>query len=411
MGTGPARVVMAGPGPAFHFIGTHRGSAAPPQVRPSVWDRERAPQVDRLEIVGAHPEADGIAARCTMQLTVTHVIIREARHAVRLHDFNRNVLISGCHLYHNRGIGVFFDAVNLHQSNITGSHISYNAGGGVVVRGGSVFNIQIGNCDIESNMAPDAPPTANVLFDSTGGMLGEMAITGCTIQHNSKAPGCANIRMLGGGFERATAHAPAHSTREGYLTIAGNVLSDVSVNVHLKDVRGVILTGNTFYLGAEYDLLVEDSSHVVVGPNNFTLSARFEKSFSHVRGGVSFRDSRDCTVTGVHINGVRHHAAAVRLERCERMNITNATILDCAGTGLELQNTSLSHVSGCMIRDDRIQPNSAPALVVSGGAGNLITGNLLDRPARIADGAALSRDVVVIPRGTAITPAPPAKAN
>src|SRR5688572_30739564 len=101
----------------------------------------------------------------------------------------------------------------------------------------------------------------------------------------------------------------------------------------------------------------------------------YEHSFSHVRGGVTFRGSRDCTVTGLHINGVRHHAAAIRLEQCERMNITNASILDCAGAGLELLNTSLSRVSDCIIRDDRAKPNPEPALIVSGGAGNLITDN------------------------------------
>ena len=82
--------------------------------------------------------ANGIAARGTMQLTINRVVVREARHAIRLHGRNRNVLISDVHLYHNRGIGIFYDTVNLHQSNITGSHISYNAGGGVVVRGGDV---------------------------------------------------------------------------------------------------------------------------------------------------------------------------------------------------------------------------------------------------------------------------------
>jgi len=56
--------------------------------------------VTGLEIVGAHAEADGISAQGTMQLTITRVVVREARHGIRLHDRNRNVLISDCHLYH-----------------------------------------------------------------------------------------------------------------------------------------------------------------------------------------------------------------------------------------------------------------------------------------------------------------------
>ncbi|MGH7944064.1 MAG: glycosyl hydrolase family 28-related protein [Opitutaceae bacterium] len=89
-GDGTARIVMAGAGPAFQFIGTHDNSAAPGTFKPNVWERQRTPRVDGLEIVGAHPEADAIAAAGTMQLTITHVVVREARHAIRLHQRNRN---------------------------------------------------------------------------------------------------------------------------------------------------------------------------------------------------------------------------------------------------------------------------------------------------------------------------------
>jgi hypothetical protein len=400
---GAARVLMAGSGAAFQFIGTHAGSAAPESFKPNVWERQSTPRVDGLEIVGAHDEADGIAAKGTMQLTVTRVVIREARHAMHLHERNRNVLISDCHLYHNRGIGVFLDAVNLHQINITGSHISYNAGGGVVVRGiGNVRNLQIGNCDIESNMAPNAPATANVLIDSTGGAVGEIAITGCTIQHASNAPGSANIRVLGGGQTPATIRTPATPTNEGHVTITGNVLSDVRVNVHLQNARGVTITGNTFWVGFDHDLLVEDSSNVIVGPNNLDRNPLYISGGRDVvRGGVVFRRSRNCTVTGLQVNGTRHHDAAVLLESCERFNISGVTILDSDGVGLRLHDTTLSRVSGCLIRDDRPTSNLAPALVVSGGRGNSVIDNVLDRVAEISSSAALARGNEVVPRSGA----------
>lgn len=391
---GPARVVMAGAGPAFQFVGTHVGSAAPGTFKPEEWERQATPRVDGLEIIGAHAEADGISAQGTMQLTITRVVVREARHAIRLHGLNRNVLISDCHLYHNRGIGVFLDTVNLHQTNINGSHISYNAGGGVVVRGrgANVRNLQIGNCDIEANMAPGAPPTANVLIDSTGAAVGEIAITGCTIQHATNAPDSANIWLLGAGESPATARAPAAPTNEGNVTITGNVLSDVHVNVRLQHARGVTLTGNTFWVGHDADLVVEDSSHVIVGPNNFDRNPLYVwDGRDEVRGGVVFRRSRDCTVTGVQIDGVRHQAAALTLESCSRFNVTGVSILDSDGVGLRLQDTSLSRVSGCLIRDDRAAANAAPALVLAGGRGNSVVDNLLDRAAQIDSTAAMAR--------------------
>ncbi len=258
-GDGTARFVMTGPGPAFRFMGTHAGSAAPKDFRPGVWDRERAPQISGIEIVGAHPEAGGIESSGVMQLTVSHVVIRKVKHAIHLTNRNRNVLIDGCHLYENTGIGVFYDNVNLHQSNIVGCHISYNDGGGIVCRGGDVRNIHIGTCDIESNHGKNGPPTANILIDSTGGTSGiaEVAITGCTIQHNSESPDSANIRIIG---------TSKSAEREGYITISGNVISDVMTNVHLKNTRGLTLTGNTFWTGYDQDLLIENCASIVVGP-------------------------------------------------------------------------------------------------------------------------------------------------
>ncbi|MEZ5387013.1 MAG: glycosyl hydrolase family 28-related protein, partial [Prosthecobacter sp.] len=140
-GDGTARLVMEAAGPAIHFIGTHAGTAAPSTVKPEIWEQQRTPMVDGVEIVGAHAEADGIEATGTMQITLSRVVVRKCRHAVHLTERNRNVLISACHFYENSGVGVFYDNVNLHQSNIIGCHISYNAGGGIVSRGGNVRNV------------------------------------------------------------------------------------------------------------------------------------------------------------------------------------------------------------------------------------------------------------------------------
>src|SRR6478735_12041433 len=189
IGEGTARIVMAGRGPAFRFIGSHRGSAEPKTVKPETLEKERMPMVDGLEIVGGDDAADAIEATGTLQITITRCRISRVRHGIHLIERNRNVVIDGCHIYDCSGVGVFLDAVNLHQTNIIGSHISYCQGGGVVSRGGEVRNIQISGCDIESNMAPAGAATANVLLDSRGGSVAEIAISGCTLQHSTLAPG------------------------------------------------------------------------------------------------------------------------------------------------------------------------------------------------------------------------------
>ena len=375
VGTGTARIVMAGPGPAFQLVGTHFKSADPAGFEENVWLRQRMPLVEGIIIAGEHPEAIGIQAVGTMELTVTRVHVRGCLHAIHLVKNNRNVTIADCHLYENRGVGIYYDDVNLHQSNITGCHVSYNRGGGIVSRAGNVRNIQITGCDIECNMGPDDPPTANVLIDCTDSTAGtgEVAITGCTIQHNHPSPDSANIRILGGSKPSPR----LGRVREGHVTITGNVLSDVQVNVHLKDCRGVAVTGNTFWMGFRHNLLVEDCNSVVVGPNNFDRNPRYAYGTSlEARNSLVFRNCEDCTLTGLHVTNVWREPAGLLLQSCRRMNVTGCTVLDCDNVGLLLKNVADSRVSDCLIRDDRPGAKSTP-LKVTGGRGNMIVDNLL----------------------------------
>ncbi|NOX56715.1 MAG: hypothetical protein GXP27_20165 [Planctomycetes bacterium] len=379
---GVATLLMAGEGPAIRVVGTHFKSADPGGFRSEVWERQRMPLIDGLAIQGAHPRADGIEAVGTMQLTITRVQIRGVRHGIHLVKNNRNVIISDCHIYENSGVGIFYDNVNLHQSNIVGCHVSYNDEGGIVSRAGNVRNIHISGCDLESNMSPKKPPTANVLIDCRGSRYGtaEVAITGCTIQHNHASPGSANIRVIGLGEEWKKA-GRTERIRWGLVTITGNVLSDVQVNIHLKDCRGVVVTGNTAWRAYEQNLLVERCSNVVIGPNNFgRRSVRFDLGGSHsATNALVLRECRDSTLNGLHVTHVWGAQAGLLLENCRRVNVTNCTILDCDRVGLWLKEVKDSRVSGCLIRDDRSESQSLP-LRLTGGSGNMIVGNLLDGP-------------------------------
>jgi hypothetical protein len=353
-----ARVVMAGPGPAVRFVGTHGGTADPSTVRPEVWQRQRMPAVEGLSIEGAHAEADGIEAKGTMQLTVRGVHIRNCRHGIRLVERNRNVLIDACHIYENRGCGIYLDHVNLHQTNISASHI--------VVRGGEVRNVHINGCDIEANMAANGPATANVLLDCADGSLAEVAITGCTIQHTAKAPDSANIRILGRGFmERRGERLPFNC---GHVTIGDNVLSDVQTNIHLVGARGVTITGNTFWQGYAHNLLVEDSLQIVLGANLMERNPLYAYT-EEARNGVVFRGCQDCTIEGLHLHNVIDSEAGLVLDKCHRLHLVGCTILDCDKLGLLVRDTTQSQMDGCVIRDDRPEATSVPLKVV-GGEGN-----------------------------------------
>ncbi len=373
---GTATLIMAGPGPALRIVGTHGGTAAPKSFKPETW-AQRTPVVQGLEIVGAHAEADGVEANGTMQLTLSRLTIRECRHGIRLAVRNRNVVIADCHLYRNRGVGLFLDNVNLHQTNVTGCHISYNLGGGIVAVGGEVRNLHVGTCDIEANHDENGPPSANIFLDSTGGSIAEVAITGCTIQHTHKAPGSANIRIFGAGKDPSLLRREGREhTREGHVTIVGNVFSDVQVNLEVRQSRGVTVSANTFWEGFAHDLVVEDSQNVVITGNNFDRNPRYLVNGNGLaeKNGILLRRVADSAFSGNIVVGVHGHEAAVDVEDGTRLRITDNSILDCDGAALRLTRLSRSLATGNLLRDDRPTGLRGPGslLVVRQGEENRI---------------------------------------
>ncbi len=384
-GSGTAKIIMAGGGPAFKLIGTHEGTADPGSVKENVWRNQRMPVISGLEIVGENPKACGIEASGTMKVIFSQLLIRKALHGIHLTGRNRNVIISDCHIYENNGIGVYLDHVNLHQINIGDSHISYNGGGGVVQSSGEVRNLQIGNCDIEANMSENGTATANVLIDATGGSIGEIAITGCTLQHTHTAPGSANIRITGEGLPRAYAK---DELRGGNIAITGNILSDVQINIHLKKVRGVTVVGNTIWKGYEHDILVEGSSSIAIGSNVFDRNPRYHYGDgAEANRGLVFRDCDQVTLTGLQVNNVWRKAAGLMMENCRYFNISGCTFIDCDGCGISLDNVQDTIISSCVVHDTRKDPSEAIALQVKNGRNNLISGNLFIGRRQIAPGS------------------------
>ncbi len=387
LGFGTARIIMAGPGPALKLVGTHGGTASPTTVKDNVRRNQRMPIVTGLEIVGAAPKACGVEATGTMKATFSKLLIREMLHGIHLTKRNRNVIISDCHIYENRGIGVYLGSVNLHQINVANSHISYNDGGGIAQRGGDVRNLQVGNCDIEGNMGQNMPPTANILIDATGGSIGEIAVTGCTIQHNHTARDSANIRIIGAGKPR-----PSYAEGElrgGNITITGNILSDVHTNIHLNKVRGVTIVGNTLWKGYAQDVLVEGCTSIVVGQNAFDRNPRYHYGDgAAAKRGLIFRDCDHVTLTGLQIDSVKGHEGGLMLERCRDFNISGCTIHDCDSCGVFMDDVEDTIISGCLIQDGRDQTGKGLALAIKKGRGNLIGNNIFKGRLEIDSGSA-----------------------
>lgn len=342
---GAVTLVMHGSGPAIRMVGTHEGTASPASFKPNTWN-ERMPLIDGLEILGAHPEADGIELVRTVQATISRVAVRNARHGIRLFERNRNVVISDCHLYENSGVGLYLDRVNLHQINVANSHISYNREGGVVLRDCEVRNLHITGCDLEGNMPADSTPTraANVWIDLSAHKdktsVAEVAITGCTIQHSANqgrqpriAPGGANIRIEG---------RPEYPVDT--VTIGNNILSDTSISVDIDFAKDVILTGNNFFTSMPGDLLVQNSQRILVTGNTF--NPRQDWSI----GSIVFRDSEACLFSNNTVHAIRDPLAAILFERCRNSHIT-----DCIVTDVD-HGILLRDCQDCTVQGNHIDP-------------------------------------------------------
>ncbi|TWT93298.1 right-handed parallel beta-helix repeat-containing protein [Stieleria varia] len=349
-GDGRVRLIMDGPGPALDIVGTHDGTAAPQSVRERVWQWQNSPVIADLEIVGNHPESGGVRLAGTMQPTLRDLTIRKTRHAIHLVGRNRNVIVRDCHLYENTGVGLFFDAVNLHQTNITGSHISYNAGGGIVIRGGDVRNVHITGCDIEGNMGDEAaPPAANVWLVSGNGSIGEVAITGCTIQHAHEAADSANIRIdLRSNPVRVT-----EELRHGNITISGNVLSDTQVNVHLLHARGATINGNTIWKGYHANVLLQDCEAITLTGNAMDRNPRYHYGDGdQAKLGVRLEDCSKCILSANVINGVGLREAALELQGCDDINVLGNTIMDSHAKAVIINDCRKCRVTNCIFENE-----------------------------------------------------------
>lgn len=378
---GTAKLIMHGPGPAIFLKGTHAKTADPNGFRPVEWERERMPTVANLEIEGKHKEADGIRIVGVMQPTLTAVLIRKVRTAVHVTDRARNLIVSHCHFYHNTGVGLHLDRLNLHQVIVTGSHISYCRLGGIRVEKSEVRNFQITGNDIEYNnnrahKVPDADevPTAEIYLDVSEGSVREGTIASNTIQATYSKNG-ANIRFIGQGKD--TNH------KVGMWTISGNLIGSQDVNVHLTSARGVTITGNYIYSGHQRNLLVENSRNIVVGSNCFGHNPDYRKN--ELCTGLRFVDSVDCVMNGTLVQDCqagRHTVpntvelsrdGLVEFVRCRRTNISGSQVIDSAPYGLYLEDCSDTLITGTSVIDSREKKLMRAAIRWKGkGTGNLI---------------------------------------
>lgn len=392
---GTARLLMEGPGPALRFVGSHDGTADPEDFRPEVWQRQRFPNVRDILIEGGHEDARGIELSGTMMATILGVAIRRCRIGIHLVKRNRNVLIADSHIYHARqgGIGIYFDGVNLHQTNIVGCHVSYCPRAGIKVERSEIRNLQITGCDIEYNFDPGSPDSADVWIDARESTVREGTIASCTIQAK-RSPGGANVRIEGPPLE--------DSRGAGLWTITGNILQSQEFNLLLRSCRGVNATGNSFASGYERSVLVDHCRHVVIGSSTLDHNPDYGGDRTD---GVTIKESSGVTLTGLIIEGARSGSAesggAIEVFKSSEVAVQGCQVLDPLHRGIEMVDARNSRISDCSVLDRRAVPSMRDAIRVTGESiDNLLTNNIVSRGTASAvsrkEGVALESGTLVV---------------
>lgn len=380
---GAARIVMEGRGPAIRMIGTHAGTAIPSTVLNGIWERERFPTIDGIEIVGGHDDAVGIELRGTMQCVISRVLVRRCRHGIHLVDRNRNVVLANSHIYDNRQTGLFLDRCNLHQMNISGCHISYNREAGIRIFGGDVHNVQIVGNDIEYNNAPtdssgqphdggdSRQGGAEISIDATEGVISEVTLGGNTIQATIKNGG-ANVRIHG------TRTAAGRHTAS-LISITGNVIGKQWRAIEVVQAGQCAIVGNTLYGAADHSVVAIDVSGMTIGSNSLGW---WSGDSLPANDGLYFERCDGVVVSGLTGRGMcggsLGNGAMVTFLGCTACSVSDSQILDPVHSGIELHDCRDCRIANNTILDQRAQPTMQWAIRVRGRSrGNLVQGNVL----------------------------------
>jgi hypothetical protein len=267
-------------------------------------------------------------------------------------------------------VGVFFDHVNLHQAIIHGCHISYCKGGGIKMISSEIRNIHITGNDIEYNFDPKAKESADVWIDVTEGSVREGTIASNTIQA-LKSPGGANIRMVG----------RADSAKVGLWSITGNHISHQAVNIHLRDCRGIVLTGNSLALGHERSILIERGRHIVLGPHSLDDNPDYKGDSTD---GIRLQDCDGCSLTGIILEGSSagndKEGGAIELVRCRETSVVGCSVFEPVHRGIWVADSRNTRIADCTIVDRNGAGKMRASIEVAGKSpGTLLHGNLVGK--------------------------------
>jgi polygalacturonase len=180
----------------------------------------------------------------------------------------------------------------------------------------------------------------------------------------------------------------------------GNHISNQEVNVHLKNCRGVVLSGNSLALSKKRNLLIEGSRHIVVGPHSLDHNPDYRR-MGDVVDGVTLRDCDGCSLNGILVEGAvagdEKAGGAIELIDCRQTTVTACQVFEPRWCGVYVAGCRDTRITGCTVTDRGKEPTMRAGVEVVGASrGTRVVGNTVRRGAKgdvvMAEGAGTASD-------------------
>src|SRR5690625_77918 len=238
-----ARLVTASDIVCCRIQGSHTGSASPghdssqriklPEMNPYVRDLR----------VHSDPELRGTALQVegTFGLRVSGCQLFDLRTGIEFLGTNRNAILSDNHIWHCLDYGIWWNAGDIHQTNVVGNHVSY-CRKILFLDGAGIYNVQVVGNALEASSSPEVVEHV-VHAVAKDGYLEGFEFIGNSLEDHLSAAGAA-VRIEGG------------PNRDGkQVMIIGNDLGNSSQNdIHISDMNEVVIEGNAASYSADYSI-------------------------------------------------------------------------------------------------------------------------------------------------------------
>lgn len=264
-----ASVVVTGDFPAFHLVGNLTGSANPSQASGDDRRLRYAPFIQNVRISSSSTGTDyvfgtGILVERVFGARISDNFIRDIGTGVRFRGRNRNVRIQGNEIWNVRDYCLHFDAVNLHQMNITGNILGY-AQRIIYFNDSDVYNVQIVSNDMQIASHPQG---SKGIIHFIGGFSEDFSIVGNDCEdHQTGSEAMIIFDKVG------TGQIPKHTNTR----IVGNNISNYNNGgIRVRHPGGLIVSDNHFR-GDGYAVLVhpdESGAHSVSVTGNQLIPGR-----------------------------------------------------------------------------------------------------------------------------------------